>query len=462
MELKEILKKVVANRDEWLELRYHKRTSLDIEVKNGRLREATRNILSGVAIRALVDGCWGFVSTSETSYAGLSKAVSQACKSAKEAAPLKKEKVKGLASLPAKKEKVDFARSNNQQKETSLEEKIREIRQADNLLQKAGEDIIASQVSYSEYQDEKIIVTSDGIEVEITDPKCDVGVVAYGVKDSQQERAHVSKSITGNWTELFSEKSLADLVDEAVSLLRQRLTAEHVSGGEYQVILDPALVGVLAHEAIGHTVEADFVEAGSVVQGKIGEQVASELVTLVDDGNAAGAGRTLVDDEGCQADKTIIIDKGILQNYLHNRESAFKYDTEPGGNARAFTYRDEPIIRMTNTYIMPGKSELAEMIEGVSEGFLLKGMAQGGQADSTAEFMFDVLEAYKIEEGQISHPVKGITLTGQAFEVLKSVDAVSKDFALDLGRGYCGKGQPAKVDAGGPYIRCKLMIGGQQ
>ncbi len=464
MNIKKLLKQIVIENQEWVELRYHRRNSLKLQVKNGNLTDSVSTTLSGVAVRALVDGSWGFVSTSDLTLEGLRAAAAEAVKAAREAGVLKENKIQGLAEIEPVQGSFNLAEERQDQKqEPDLGRKIKLLMEADGQVRAAGEDIIASQVSYSEFKDSKIIVTGEGVEVEIFDPKCDIGVVAYGASKNQQERAHASHGVTGSWAKLFADRKLSDLADKAVELVRKRLEAGYVSGGQYQVILDPALVGVLAHEAIGHTVEADFVESGSAVQGRIGEQVASELVTLVDEGNIAdAAGRVIIDDEGTRSTRTTIIEKGILKNYLHNRESALKFETEPGGNARAFTYRDEPLIRMTNTFILPGESDLEEMIAGIEDGFFLKGMAQGGQADSTAEFMFDVLEAYQIKKGKIGKPVKGLTLSGQAFEVLKSVDAVSRDFEFGLGRGYCGKGQAAKVDAGGPYLRCRVTIGGQQ
>ena len=161
------------------------------------------------------------------------------------------------------------------------------------------------------------------------------------------------------------------------------------------------------------------------------------------------------------AEPTVIINKGVLNSYLHNRESASIFGTTSQGNARAFTYRDEPIIRMTNTFIMPGEDRLDEMIAGIDEGFLFIDLAHGGQADSSAEFMFGFSEAYKIEHGSLKGLVKGVTISGQAFDVLKSVDAISSDFQLDTGAGHCGKWQLAKVDGGGPYLRCKVTVGGR-
>ena len=157
----------------------------------------------------------------------------------------------------------------------------------------------------------------------------------------------------------------------------------------------------------------------------------------------------------------MIIRDGLLESYLHNRESAARFDVAPTGNARAWEFSDEPLIRMRNTFVEPGESELEEMIAGVADGYLLEG-PQGGQADATGEFMFGVQKATRIRDGRRAELVRGVTISGIAFDVMRTVDAVSREFAWDLGAGYCGKFQPAKVDAGGPYLRCQVVLGGRQ
>lgn len=454
------LKEIVHSQNEHLEIRYHKRFSTVIQFKNGVLKKGERKTLAGAGIRALVDGCWGFVATSETDEENLRRSAGEAIKAAREASQLKKEKIKGLGTG-----EVGQGTFNLYQKkadEPEFGEKVNALQKAEAKIRDAGNDIIGSMVNYHVFQDSKVIVSSSGAEAEINDQKSEIAIVAFGASGEKQEMGMVSHGITGGWSDLFSRNHLDEMVEKAVEIVRTKLKAGYAPGGNYTVILDPQLVGVLAHEAIGHTVEADFVLSGSVVADKIGEKVASDLITLVDDGTQEGAGKVLVDDEGTVNKPTVIIENGVLKNYLHSRETAHMFSTEARGNARAFTYRDEPLIRMTNTFIQPGKDRLEDMIKGIEDGFLLVGMDQGGQADATGEFMFGVQEGYRIKNGEIKEPVKGINISGQAFEVLKSADALSQEFNMDLGSGYCGKKQPAKADAGGPYLRCKVMIGGQQ
>lgn len=442
------------------ELRYHSRKMTNYRIRNGDLRQADSSQLVGLGVRVLAGGTWGFVSTSEFTQQAINEAVKEAEQAALEAGEIKQNKIDSLAE--AEMAEGEFTTySDPEEKEPAMSEKITALLECEKNIRESGEDIIGSVVSYTRYKNEKYIFTSDGARAHIEDQKSDISLSAFGLSDGQRERAQVSSAVTGGWQELFATDSLRELTEKVIDKLNKKLVAEQVSGGLYTVILDPALVGVLAHEAIGHTVEADFVESGSIVKDNIDEKVASELITMVDDGNMEGAsGRIIVDDEGVKSQRTTIIKEGILKNYLHNRESAYRFSAEPRGNARAFNYNDEPLIRMTNTFVLPGESELDDMIAEIDNGLYLAGLGSGGQADATAEFMFDVSEAYKIQNGKMSEPVKGVTISGQAFDVLKSVDAVSDDFEFGLGRGYCGKWQRAKVDAGGPHVRCEVMVGG--
>ena len=242
------------------------------------------------------------------------------------------------------------------------------------------------------------------------------------------------------------------------------LSAGYAEGGRKKVLLSPQIVGILTHEAVGHTVEADFVLSGSCAADRIGTSVASELVTLCDSGISEyyeGAGGSIeVDDEGVRAQKTTIIENGKLVSYLHDRETAAHFEVEPTGNARAWEYDDAPLIRMRNTYIEPGESELDEMISNIDDGLLLDG-ALNGQADANGEFMFGTAEAYPIRNGKRGELMRGVNISGLAFDVLATVDQVGKEFEWDLGAGHCGKGQLAKVDAGGPWLSCEVLVGGR-
>jgi TldD protein len=166
-----------------------------------------------------------------------------------------------------------------------------------------------------------------------------------------------------------------------------------------------------------------------------------------------------VDDAGVATKKTVIIEKGVLKSYLHSRFSANHFGVEPTGNERAFDYDNKPLIRMRNTYIEPGDFKREELFEGIKHGYYLVSWS-GGQGDSSAEFMFSIKEAYEINNGEIGDIVKNVTVTGNAFEVLASVDAIGKDWRIEMSYGHCGKSQRAKCDGGGGTTRAKALVSG--
>jgi len=237
----------------------------------------------------------------------------------------------------------------------------------------------------------------------------------------------------------------------------------YANAGLQKVVLHPNLAGILAHEAVGHTVESDLVLAGSVAAHNLNKQVASEIVTMVDfahtyDGKPAPL-PVYVDDEGTPAEDALLIENGILKGYMHNRESARHFGVKPQGNARAFAFNDEPLVRMRNTAILPGKNKLDELIAGVDDGYFLVETGNG-QADSTGEFTFSVNLGYEIKNGKIGKAIRETTISGVAFEMLKTVDMISDDMVWEIG-GFCGKKQFMTTGMGGPALRCKVNVGGK-
>jgi TldD protein len=446
----------------YVEARYQSRLTTEVHFVNGELERIRVVENSGCGIRVLVDGCWGFSSTSDLSF--LKESLDSAISAARVLAQTKKNRVKGLAESKMATGTFRAQASGGSLPDIDIEQKVRVAREGEKAA-RSNRAVKAASCTYREMLDRKAIVNSDGADVEIFDSKPEFSVSAIAKRGGQSATAHEGVGVTGGWNDLFKKKSHLEYAVTASERAAKLLEAKHVSGSRATVILDPAMVGLLSHEAIGHTVEADFVLSGSVVKDKIGEQVASELVTLVDSGrseiaNNAG-GTIIVDDEGVEAGRTAIIEKGVLKSFLHNRESAMAFGTASTGNARAFQYSDEPLIRMRNTYIEPSRDRLAEMIKETRHGYIVKG-ARNGQADANGEFMFGAEEVLLIENGEVKELMRGASISGNAFDVLRSVDMLGDEFQYDIGTGYCGKYQPAKVDGGGPYVRCTAVIGGLQ
>jgi TldD protein len=448
----------------YVETRYHSRITNEVNFTNGELETIRTVQNSGCGIRVLVDGCWGFSSTNDLSRRTIEDSLSEAVTAAKLLAATKKNKVIGLAE--ADNIKGTFkAKVNGDLGSIDIDQKVNVVRGAEIQARKYSENIKSASCIYREILDHKVIVNSNGVEVELYDSKPEFNIISIASVGGESVTASEGIGVTGGWDDLFLKKDPFKCASLASEKATKLLEAKHVIGEKTTVILDPGMVGLISHEAIGHMVEADFVLSGSIVKDKIGQKVASELITLVDSGQSniavKPAGTIAVDDEGIMAGRTVIIENGILKSFLHNRETALIFDTRPTGNSRAFEYNDEPLIRMTNTFIEPRNDKLEDIIKETKCGYLIKG-PRNGQADANGEFMFGCQEVYSIQKGEIQELMKGTSISGNAFEVLESVDMVGNDFEYDLGTGYCGKFQPAKVDGGGPHIRCTAIIGGLQ
>jgi len=447
----------------FVELRYHKKRTRTVAVEKGRLDTAQITEHTGVGVRVLEDGTFGFASTDRTEAGAIASAIDAARAAAKASARARTQR---CAPLPG----VTLARGRFESEGVDeilaqpVERTIEMVLRLEAQARGSSSSIRSAACAYSEIFEEKGIVTSDGAKAWTRLVRPEFRVSAVAQKDGEIQRGVETVGATGGWDCLFRRASPEALADKAASRAVDLLSAGYPDGGRVRVLLSPALVGILTHEAVGHTVEADFVQAGSVAAGKLGTRVAAECVTLCDSGIselAPGAGGTLaVDDEGVVTGKTTIIRDGILASYLHDRESAAHFGVAPTGNARAWEYEHAPLIRMRNTYIQPGEAGLDEMIASMGDGYLLDG-ATNGQADSNGEFMFGTREAYRITGGVKGPLLRGVNISGQAFDVLRSVEQVGREFRWDLGSGYCGKGQPAKVDAGGPWLLCTVVLGGR-
>jgi TldD protein len=312
-----------------------------------------------------------------------------------------------------------------------------------------------------------LLAASDGAFVADAQPllRLNVQVIVEGANG----RREVARQGGGGRFELarvFAPEYWQPLVDEAVRLAVVNLEAVPCPAGGMDVVLGPGWPGVLLHEAVGHGLEGDFVRKGtSTFAGRLGQRVAAPGVTVVDDGTLPGRRGSLnVDDEGTPTQRTTLIEDGILVGFLQDRLNARLLGVAPTGNGRRESYAHLPMPRMTNTFMLAGRDDPAEIVRSVSRGLYAVNFS-GGQVDITnGKFVFAASEAYRIEDGRITAPVKGATLIGNGPDVLTRVSRIGFDLALDRGEGTCGKdGQSVPVGVGMPTIRVDgLTVGGTE
>jgi TldD protein len=281
--------------------------------------------------------------------------------------------------------------------------------------------------------------------------------------DAGMQTGHEIVSTTRGW-ELFDDMSPEVIAEEAARRALLKLNARPAPSGTLPVVIAAGIGGVLFHEACGHGLEADLVDKdASVFAGRMGEQVASPLVTLVDDGTPIGEwGHLAIDDEGHPSARNVLIEDGVLTGYMWDHLRADKHDRAQSGNGRRQSYRHLPMVRMTNTYLLAGEGDPDDVIGSTSHGVYVKQLTGGQVNTATGDFVFGMGESYLIEDGRITEPLREGNLIGNGPDVLRSIDAVAGDLAMAGGGGMCGKdGQSVPVGVGQPTLRVPaLTVGG--
>jgi TldD protein len=346
---------------------------------------------------------------------------------------------------------------------TPLERKIAWITEAERAARNSDPRIVKATVTLADRLSAVQIVTSEGVLLRDTRPmmRISVSVVA---EEGGNRQVGISSGGGRIGNEYFRLKSSPD--EHGRDAARQAvllLSAVDAPAGPMELILAPAESGVLLHESVGHPLEADFIRKGtSAYTGRIGDRVASELVTVIDDGTVPNdRGSINFDDEGTIPRETVLIEKGKLVGYMHDRISASIFNVPLTGNGRRESYKYPLAPRMTTTYLAGGTSDPQEILGSTGKGIYCKSF-RGGQVDiSNGDFVFVPVEAYLVEKGRITAPVKNLTLIGNGPDVLSKVTMVGNDFAFSDGRWTCGKGQQIPVGVGLPTVKIsEITVGG--
>lgn len=447
----------------YTELRAQQNRHRSVVMLNGSLTANSSGTSRGFSARVVQGGAYGFASG--TGYGDDLEAIAKVVRTASSNAAFLDSRVRrGKPDFPAN---TPFTRRDGLMHEAPVEQSdlLSIVDDLDSYIAERFPRLISRRVVARVLDMEKLLYTSDGVISHSYVPRSNVYVILTAeAKDGQPIELYKVFGGFGNFVETFpNAEGYFGKVERLHEQLSQKAEGVFAKPGIQTVILDSDLAGILAHEAVGHTVEADFVETGSVGGPMFGKQVASDKVSLVDFAHEAfgklAPVPVFVDDEGTPAKDQMLIDGGILTGYMHNKESALKYGHPANGNARAYDFSDEPLIRMRNTCILPGSDKLEDMIASVEDGYFLTDM-DNGQADSTGEFMFGVPMGYEIKDGKLGRAIKDTTVSGVAFDILKTVDMVS-DSVTWTNSGMCGKKQMIPVGMGGPAIKVKINVGGR-
>ena len=425
---------------------------------NGRLKTANFNTDQGFGLRAVAGEATGYAHSSELSEAALLRA-SDAVST-----------VKGgyagtLAAAPARTNKHLYG-DDNPLAAPSFAEKAKLLQEIDAWLRARDprvRQVTASLVASWQHVE---ILRADGQMVRDIRPLVRVNVSVVVGEGDRQETGSYGTGGRKAFAEFIAEDSWQFGAEEALRQALVNLEAVPAPAGTFDIVLSSGWPGVMLHEAVGHGLEGDFNrKKTSAFAGLMGKQVASKGVTVVDDGTIAERrGSLTVDDEGTPTNRTVLIDDGKLVGYMQDRQNARLMGMAPTGNGRRESYAHQPMPRMTNTYMLAGDKEPAEIIASVKNGIYAVSFG-GGQVDITSgKFVFGCTEAYMIENGKVAQPIKGAMLIGNGPDAMHRVTMIGNDMKLDPGIGNCGKaGQGVPVGVGQPHLRMNQMtVGGTQ
>ena len=441
---------------DYVEVRGQRLFKTFLTTKDGRVEAAKEGNENGSGVRVLAKGAWGFVSLGKLDPKLLTEAVGEAFKLAK-AASFKVKKPVKLVETKAVEDRV-VAKPRKDPREIPIEEKIDVALSMDKTIFDYDRRIKSCTIDYLDVTGTNYFINSDGTYIEQDKLYVWSRILASARQANVFTSGREEIGSTAGF-EVFDIETPEKVGTMIAKRIIDQLKAKAPKGGTFPAVIGTNVVGVFIHEALGHLVEADLTLSGSVLSDKLGKKIASEAVTVYDDGTVDGAfGSFKYDDEGVPTEKTMLIKNGELAGLMHNRETAHKFNAEPTGNARAEDFRFEPIIRMRNTYLAPGDSTFEELLEDIDFGYYLKSF-RGGQANLDGTFQVGIQEAYEIVKGRLGVPVRNASISGNTLETLHKVDAVGRDFQLWPGR--CGKGQTAFTCDGGPPIRVReVIIGG--
>ena len=440
---------------DYIELRAEDVDTTVITYSDGRVDNCNSKVQVGLACRVLYNGAWGFVCGKIKDSESL---VEKACSLAKAASQNRKEKIK-LAEIESCEDETKKQFKTPPQN-VSFEEKISRLDELCNLIKKYDERIKAVSLRYTDSHGFKHLVTSEGTK--ITQETGHVYNYCW-VTGKENGVLTAARDVIGStekgyeYFETETEEKIAERIAKRVVL---QLEGKNPKNGTFPCVLGPRVVGVLAHEALGHLAEADLT-VNSSFSGKLGEKVASEHATMVDAPLKGTFGALKYDDEGVLMQRVDIIKEGVFIGLLVDREYSDKTGMPVCGASRAENFLDIPLIRMRNTFFEKGDFTQEELFEGINFGYYCKDF-RGGEAQLNSSFQIGIQEAFEIKNGEVGDPIKDLAISGIATETLFLIEGAGKTVTFE--EGYCGKGQRAAVSSGGPHMRIKeggILFGGR-
>ncbi len=455
--LERVLSEALRNGGEFAEVFAEDRSTSSAMLDDGRVEELSSGRERGAGIRVVSGETTGFAHTADLSESGLLRAAEAASAVARGGVGGPTTVAVGPLRESGPADRGDRVEPTAGSKAESLELLTR----ADEAARSTGDAISQVQAGCGSSRRQVLVANSDGLVARDEQARTRFSVSCVAVGDTGLQTGFETAARTLGF-ELFDEVSVEELAQMAARRALTKLSARPAPSGELPVVLAGGSGGILFHEACGHGLEADhIVKDASVYTGMVGKQVASPLVTLIDDGTVGSEwGTFAVDDEGRPAQRNVLIEQGVLTDYLWDYLRARKEGRVSSGNGRRQTYQHLPMVRMTNTFLLPGEEDADEIVAQTPRGVYVARLGGGQVNTTTGDFVFGTTEAYLIEGGRITEPLRDANLIGNGPEILKRIDAVGTDFSMTP--GTCGKdGQSVPVGCGQATMRLTgVTIGG--
>ncbi len=457
-QIKKILAATLAKGAEFADVFFEYRITSSLLFEEDIVKSAQRGIVQGVGIRAVKNDQIGFAFSEELTLEKMIEAANAAAAIA--ADNTAKTRIQPIGRIkPQNLYQIDELATS-----ADLTKKLEFIKQANETAKSFDSTIIRVKVGFNDEVKHVVYANSDGVYWEDSQPMFVFSTVCIAEQNGRRETGHQSGGGRIGLEYFDQKRKATDIAKDAARLAVLNLSAVEIEAGLQTVVLGNAESAVLLHEAVGHGLEADFNYKGlSNYSGRIGEKVASEQCTVIDEGLFENMRGTInIDDEGNQPNSTVLIENGILRGYMNDRISAKKLGVKSSGNGRRQAYNYPPMPRMTNTYLRNGNYSAEEILQSVKKGIYAKGFT-GGNVDITkGDFTFSCSEAYLIENGKLTTPVKGATLVGNGPDVMTKVAMVGNDLKFTDGGWTCGKnGQSVPVGMGTPTVKVsEITVGG--
>jgi TldD protein len=450
----EVLRAAGRRGGAFAELFVEERIGVSVRLDDGRIEELTTGTDRGAGVRVGHGTSFGYAYSNRLDRDSLLQAAEAAAASVAAGVDIRVHDLRTLEPPVVHAALRDAASA-------SSADKVAWVREADDVARAFSPEVRQVTAVYSDSLQRVLIATSDGRWVQETRPRVRLVVSVVAARDGTiQTGFHGPAGLAG--LEFLDANRPATTAEVAARRAVTMLDARPAPAGEMAAVLAPGMGGVLFHEAVGHPLEADIVDKeASVYRGRVGERLAARIVNGVDDATVPNAwGSFAFDDEGAPAQRTVLFEDGVLRGWLYDRLRAEKDGVASSGNGRRQSYAHPPIPRMTNTYILDGAARPDDLIASTGRGVFVTSLAGGQTNPATGDFVFGCSEAFLIEDGAVTAPVRGANLIGRAIDVMSNVDGIADDF--DIWPGVCGKdGQGVPVGSGSPTLRIsRITVGG--